>query len=169
MSLAPCFPVSTPVGTAWCRVDDEGRLVELLLGEDAAGAPGPGNEGIGDEPIRAALDAWFAGADDPGIGLAPVGTPFQRRVWERLRRIPRGTVATYGAIAADLGMPGAARAVGAACGANPIHLLVPCHRVVGSKGLVGYAAGLARKAWLLRHEGVPVPEAGVAARVDGSV
>ncbi|MFM7322244.1 MAG: methylated-DNA--[protein]-cysteine S-methyltransferase [Armatimonadota bacterium] len=163
------FVVDTPAGPARCRVDSDGRLTELLLGD--ADAPGTFHEFPGDErvaAVRAALERWFGGADDPGIALAPDGTEFRQRVWERLRRIPRGTVATYGEIAADLGVPGAARAVGAACGANPIHLFVPCHRVVGARGLTGYAAGLGRKAWLLRHEGVPVPEPDAPVRAGGS-
>ncbi|MEY2620985.1 MAG: hypothetical protein RIT26_805 [Pseudomonadota bacterium] len=84
-----------------------------------------------------------------------VGTPFQRRVWQQVRRIGRGQVRTYAEIASELGHPRAARAVGAAVGRNPWLMLVPCHRVVGQGGrLTGYAAGLARKQALLRLEGV---------------
>jgi O-6-methylguanine DNA methyltransferase len=81
------------------------------------------------------------------------GTPFQRAVWDALVAIPAGETRTYGALAAALGRPAAARAVGAACGRNPIGLLVPCHRAVGADGsLTGYAWGLARKRWLLERE-----------------
>lgn len=81
------------------------------------------------------------------------GTPFQRSVWSALRDIPFGETRTYGAIAAAVGRPGAARAVGAACRTNPIGLVVPCHRVVGHDGrLTGYAGGLDLKARLLAHE-----------------
>ncbi|MFY8053249.1 MAG: methylated-DNA--[protein]-cysteine S-methyltransferase [Armatimonadaceae bacterium] len=92
------------------------------------------------------------------VPLSPKGTAFQQQVWDALQEIPYGSTTTYGALAKLLGNAGAMRAVGAANGANPIWLLIPCHRVVGSKGLHGYAGGLERKAWLLRHEGVPVPE-----------
>ncbi len=99
--------------------------------------------------------AYFAGdltALDT-IAVATGGSAFQRRVWAALRAIPPGTTATYGGLAATIGMPTARRAVGLANGANPIALVVPCHRVVGANGsLTGYGGGLPRKAWLLRHE-----------------
>lgn len=82
------------------------------------------------------------------------GTPFQLLVWEQLRCIPYGKTRTYGEIAQTIGRPTASRAVGAANGANPISIIVPCHRVIGSDGsLTGYAAGLANKSWLLSLEG----------------
>jgi methylated-DNA-[protein]-cysteine S-methyltransferase len=81
------------------------------------------------------------------------GTPFQRAVWRALQQIPYGQTSTYGAIAAALGNPKAVRAVGAAIGQNPHSIIVPCHRVVGTKGaLTGYAGGLDRKTYLLAHE-----------------
>ena len=107
-------------------------------------------------PIATALDAYFAG-DLGALGAVPVatgGSDFQRAVWAALRTIPAGTTTGYGALAAALGKPGAARAVGLANGANPIGIVVPCHRVIGADGkLTGYAGGVGRKAWLLRHEG----------------
>ncbi|MGH8254728.1 MAG: methylated-DNA--[protein]-cysteine S-methyltransferase, partial [Steroidobacteraceae bacterium] len=82
------------------------------------------------------------------------GTDFQRRVWAALRRIRPGSVLSYGALAAELGRPTAARAVGLANGSNPIAIVVPCHRVIGADAsLTGYGGGLARKRWLLAHEG----------------
>jgi len=82
------------------------------------------------------------------------GTPFQREVWKMLRSIPCGQVMFYGQLAGALNRAGAARAVGAANGSNPVSIVVPCHRVIGSNGLLtGYAGGVARKEWLLRHEG----------------
>ncbi|MGE5529385.1 MAG: methylated-DNA--[protein]-cysteine S-methyltransferase [Patescibacteria group bacterium] len=88
-----------------------------------------------------------------GFAVDPPGTAFQRRVWAALREIPHGTTATYGEVAEKVGRPGAARAVGAACGANPIALAVPCHRVVGAGGnLTGFGGGLEMKAQLLRME-----------------
>jgi methylated-DNA-[protein]-cysteine S-methyltransferase len=81
------------------------------------------------------------------------GTPFQQRVWGALQRIPFGTTTTYGGLAEALGEPKAVRAVGLANGANPISIIIPCHRVVGANGsLTGYGGGLARKEWLLAHE-----------------
>ena len=82
------------------------------------------------------------------------GTPFQREVWEAIRAIPQGETLSYSDLAAAVGRPRAVRAVGAATGANPVSILVPCHRVVGSNGaLTGYAGGLERKRRLLEHEG----------------
>ena len=106
--------------------------------------------------IAAALDADLAGSPQPAA--IPVafrsGTAFQRRVWEELRSIPRGETVTYGELAVCLGMPGAARAVGAAVARNPISIVVPCHRVVGAEGsLTGYAGGVERKRALLALEG----------------
>jgi methylated-DNA-[protein]-cysteine S-methyltransferase len=103
------------------------------------------------------LSDYFAGTRRVfDLPLRPAGTDFQRRVWQVLASVPWGTTTTYGAIAARLGMPpGASRAVGAANGANPIAIVLPCHRVIGSDGrLTGYAGGLERKAGLLRLEGV---------------
>ena len=107
--------------------------------------------------ITAALDRYFDGdltALD-AIPIATAGTDFQRSVWAALRQIPPGETSGYGALAARIGKPGAARAVGLANGLNPIGIVVPCHRVIGASGtLTGYAGGVDRKAWLLAHEGV---------------
>ncbi len=109
--------------------------------------------------VRAALDAYFAG-DIGAIDRVPVetaGTPFQREVWAALRRIPAGDTMSYGALAATIDRHSAVRAVGRANGANPIGIVVPCHRVIGADTtLTGYGGGLERKRWLLRHEGVAV-------------
>ncbi|MBI2691207.1 MAG: methylated-DNA--[protein]-cysteine S-methyltransferase [Solirubrobacterales bacterium] len=100
------------------------------------------------------LDEYFAGERDSfDLRLEPNGTEFQRAVWNALQQIPYGDTRSYGQIAAQVGRPGAARAVGMANNRNPIAVIVPCHRVVGSGGaLVGYAGGLERKIWLLDHE-----------------
>ena len=83
------------------------------------------------------------------------GTPFQRKVWTALPKIPTGTTMSYGALAAKLNAPNAMRAVGHANGSNPISVVVPCHRLIGANGtLVKYGGGLERKRWLLEHEGV---------------
>lgn len=115
-----------------------------------------------DELLDAARDqltAWFARErDDFDLPLAPLGTPFQRAVWERLLAIPLGATTTYGVISASLSPDGVApqgqaQGVGQAVGHNPITVVVPCHRVVGSDGsLVGFAGGLDRKRWLLARE-----------------
>ena len=101
------------------------------------------------------LDAYFAGsgADISNIPLDMRGAEFEKQVWAALCRIPAGETTSYGAIARDLGAPAASRAVGAANGANPVAIIVPCHRVIGSTGsLTGYGGGLRRKQWLLDHE-----------------
>jgi methylated-DNA-[protein]-cysteine S-methyltransferase len=106
------------------------------------------------EEVTAQLDAYFASeltAFDVPLGLD--GTAFQRRVWEELLRIPFGERISYGELARRVERPGSARAVGLANGRNPVSIIVPCHRVVGSDGrLTGYGGGLDRKAWLLDHE-----------------
>jgi methylated-DNA-[protein]-cysteine S-methyltransferase len=101
------------------------------------------------------LAAYFAGthAEIAGLPLDLRGARFEKRVWQALCRIAPGETTSYGSIAAALGSPGAARAVGAANGANPVAIIVPCHRVIGSSGaLTGYGGGLDRKIWLLEHE-----------------
>jgi methylated-DNA-[protein]-cysteine S-methyltransferase len=106
-------------------------------------------------PARRALEAYFAGALDAVAGLetAAAGTDFQRAVWTALRTIPAGQTTSYGGLAAQLGRSNAARAVGLANGANPIPIVVPCHRVIGGDGsLTGFGSGLPRKRWLLDHE-----------------
>ena len=118
-----------------------------------------------DLPVFAAarqwMDDYFAGAQ-PDVSMLPLslqGTAFQQEVWQLLLEIPYGTVTTYGALAAQLAQRRgltrfSAQAVGSAVGKNPISILVPCHRVVGSNGvLTGYAGGISRKEWLLCHEG----------------
>jgi methylated-DNA-[protein]-cysteine S-methyltransferase len=148
--------VETPIGRL--RVEAEGGVVVALRFE----GPGEGRLRDGGGPADAAvlreaeaqLRAWFAGErDDFDLPIAPRGTPFQRAVWDALVAIPPGETRTYGAIARSLGRPSAARAVGAACGANPIGILVPCHRVVGADGgLTGFGWGLERKRWLIERE-----------------
>jgi methylated-DNA-[protein]-cysteine S-methyltransferase len=105
--------------------------------------------------LTAALRAYFAGdlgAID-GLPVATGGTDFQRAVWAALREIPCGETRSYGELAQRIGHPTAVRAVGLANGANPVAVVVPCHRVIGADGsLTGYGAGIERKRWLLAHE-----------------
>lgn len=106
-------------------------------------------------PARRAIQAYFDGDLDAVAELdtAIAGTAFQRTVWGALKRIPAGETRTYGCLATELGRPNAARAVGLANGANPIPIIVPCHRVIGASGaLTGFGSGLPRKRWLLDHE-----------------
>ncbi len=159
------FP--TPVGDALIVTDAEGRLrafdwhdyedrmdrlMRLHYGPQATLT-----KGAAPKPVRHALEAYFAG-EIPAIDGLPChtgGTAFQRTVWQALRTIPAGKTLSYGQLAAQIGSPKAVRAVGLANGANPIGLVVPCHRVIGANGsLTGYGGGLERKRWLLRHEGV---------------
>lgn len=107
------------------------------------------------------LDAYFEGdlAALDALKVHTGGTPFQQAVWSALLRVRAGTTATYGELAAWLGRPQAARAVGAAVGQNPVSIVLPCHRIVGANGsLTGYGGGLERKRWLLQHEGVSLPK-----------
>ena len=111
--------------------------------------------------VAARLDAYFAGEHRAlnDVAIEPTGTAFQLAVWAALRRVPAGQTTTYAALARAIGSPRAVRAVGAANGANPIWLIIPCHRAIGSDGrLVGYAGGVERKRWLLAHEGALQPD-----------
>jgi len=106
------------------------------------------------EMLRQLEEYAAGGRTEFSVALDPAGTEFQRRVWELTRAIPYGETRTYGTLARELGAPGAARAVGAAMGANPLAILVPCHRVLGAAGrLTGYAYGLSLKQRLLELEG----------------
>ena len=157
--------MTTPVGQAILVTDDQGRLRVLDFGDYEVRmerlltrAYGPVSLATGTAPsdIRQALEAYFAGAFSSlaGIRWATGGTDFQRTVWQALTTIPPGETLSYGALAARIGRPRAVRAVGLANGANPVAIVVPCHRVIGSDGsLTGYGGGLPRKQWLLTHEG----------------
>jgi O-6-methylguanine DNA methyltransferase len=107
------------------------------------------------DEVYAQLQAYLTGERrELDVPCRPEGTPFQRAVWEALCRIPYGETSTYARLARELGRPGAARAVGAAVGRNPIWIAIPCHRCIGSDGsLTGYAGGLEMKRALLEREG----------------
>ncbi|HEV2546451.1 MAG TPA: methylated-DNA--[protein]-cysteine S-methyltransferase [Stellaceae bacterium] len=157
--------LKTPIGTALLLTDGEGVLRALDWQEfaDRVRREVPlhyrGAEmrpGRAPDRIRKALSAYFAGdlAAVDAIPVAAEGTPFQQKVWAALRRIPVGETLSYSALAKKIGHPAAIRAVGLANGANPISVVVPCHRVIGADGtLTGYGGGLPRKRWLLAHEG----------------
>jgi len=135
------------------------RLLRLHYGADAVVlVEHTGNPPSPPSHARRALEAYFAG-DLSALDALQVqtgGTAFQRQVWSELRKIPVGHTINYGQLAERIGRPTAVRAVGHANGANPIGIIVPCHRVIGTNAsLTGYAGGVHRKHWLLTHEGVP--------------
>lgn len=143
--------LGTRLGTISFAVDQAGRLVELSFGPRAAGEQGgsPHCRRVRDE-----LAEYFAGSRTVfDLDLAPAGTPFQRRVWNALTEIPYGQTLSYGEIARRIGLPGAARAVGQANGANPIPIVIPCHRVIAADGTIGgFSSGLEIKRQLLSIE-----------------
>ncbi len=123
------------------------QLATFFPGETPVESPVPAG-------IASAFDAYFGGDRDAlnGLKSEPLGTPYEQRVWEALKDIPAGNTASYGEMAKALGS--SARAIGRANGRNPVALIHPCHRVIGADGsLTGYAGGLERKEWLLKHEG----------------
>lgn len=157
-STAPLYSdhYDCPLGRLWLVADDVG-LTYLELPHtkhpfkpDREPVPTPGRLA---EVVRQ-LDAYFAGKrQDFDLPLSPRGTEFQLEVWQGLRNIPYAHTASYGELARRIGRPRAVRAVGAANGANPLSIIVPCHRVIGSDGsLTGYGGGLEAKQWLLAHE-----------------
>lgn len=114
-------------------------------------------------PIASAIEqiqAYFSGErTEFDLSYHAEGTPFQQAVWNLLEQIPFGTTLTYGAIAEKLNRTGGAQAVGAACGSNPLPIVIPCHRVIGTDGsMTGFGGGLPIKHQLLNHEGIPVGE-----------
>jgi methylated-DNA-[protein]-cysteine S-methyltransferase len=126
------------------------RPDDSLLGERVD--PGPGD--VLSEAARQLAEYFGRGRTEFELPLAPRGTPFQHRVWELLRGIPYGSTRSYGDLARELGGPRLTRAVGTANGRNPLSIVVPCHRVIGTDGsLTGFAGGLERKLFLLRLEG----------------
>lgn len=145
--------VDSPIGDLLLVGDGHALTGLFMLPGPAIGADWRKDPGLFAETEQQ-LRAYFAGelhAFD--VPLAPHGTEFQREVWRALTSIPYGTTTTYGKIAADVGRPAASRAVGMANGRNPISIIVPCHRVIGSNGtLTGYGGGLHRKEFLLSME-----------------
>jgi methylated-DNA-[protein]-cysteine S-methyltransferase len=150
--------VESPLGTILLTSDGTALTGLYFQGQRYAPEPEAGWARRDDLPVlaraRAWLDAYFAGHPlDVDLQLAPHGTPFQRTVWQEIGRIPKGETITYAELARRSGNAAAVRAAGAATGRNPISLMIPCHRVVGSDGsLTGYAGGLERKRKLLALE-----------------
>ena len=142
----------SPFGELCATVDARGALTSLRFGGPPPGAVRD-EQGLAD--VRRQLAEYFAGKRRRfELELAPRGTPFQLRVWSALREIGFGEVESYRGLAARVGQPNATRAVGRANGANPIPIVIPCHRVIASDGsLGGYSGGLTIKAGLLSIEG----------------
>ena len=156
--------IETAFATFAAWVDERGRLVRFNLSAKGAAKVDPG--AVHDEraiaQVREQVEEYCAGArTDFDLDLAPTGTEFQRAVWNALLEIPFGETCSYGDIARKIGQPKAARGVGSANHANPIALIVPCHRVIGADGsLTGYGGGLPLKRALLEHEAAHRPGAG---------
>ena len=151
--------LATPFGSMQIAVDAEGVLVEICLPNrghgDETPQPWPQKARGGANEAAAQLGEYFSRKRlDFELRLNPQGSNFERIVWHRLRAIPYGATASYGAIAMELGLINGARAVGRANGANPIPIVIPCHRVIGTDGtLTGYGGGLPLKRALLEMEG----------------
>lgn len=158
--------LETPIGEMVVTTDAEGtlravdwtdhgeRMLKMLrryYGKDGFTLV----EGKVPDKVRNAVQRYFGGELEAldGLPVAETGTAFQREVWRALREIPCGTTVSYGELAKRIGRPAAVRAVGLANGSNPVGVIVPCHRVIGSDGsLTGYGGGMERKQWLLLHE-----------------
>ncbi|WP_419828129.1 methylated-DNA--[protein]-cysteine S-methyltransferase [Sphingomonas sp.] len=154
--------IASPLGMLTLVAEDAGLVAVLWPNEDARRVPLSPTEARAHPVLEKAtrqLGDWFAGRRrDFDLPLAPRGTPFQLAVWDALAAIPFGNTRSYAAIAREIGKPDAVRAVGAANGRNPLSIVLPCHRVVGSAGaLTGFAGGLAAKRWLLAHEAADMP------------
>ncbi len=163
--------IETPIGALNALVDDAGKLAELhfserqflgsseFLGGPRRSPPRTSEEPRSSEapnwPVAKQLSEYFAGKRTVfELDLALRGTTFQLDVWNALRDIPYGDTISYAELARRIGKPNAVRAVGTANGANPIPVIIPCHRVIGSNGtLTGYGGGIERKQWLLALEG----------------
>ena len=158
--------VKTPIGELGIVADEEGRLravewtehedrmhrsFRLQYGQDGFAFKNSRNPGGHSVALRAYFDGELTAID--GLKVATGGTPFQKSVWKALRAIPCGETITYAVLAERVGRPKAVRAAGHANGDNPISVVVPCHRVIGTNGsLTGYGGGIERKRWLLAHE-----------------
>jgi len=156
-----CHP--TPLGSMILAATPDGLIGAWFSGQaHCPGVAADWHEDLANPLLRAAgqqLDEWFSGRRQQfALPLAAQGTAFQRAVWDEIARVGYGQTRTYAEVAARLGKPGAARAAGAATAHNPLAIIVPCHRLLGSHGaLVGYAGGLERKRALLALEAAHAP------------
>jgi methylated-DNA-[protein]-cysteine S-methyltransferase len=160
--------IESPIGPLTAAVRAE-RICMLHFGGDEPSIdatlerwhPGEPRDRRALGTVRGMLSRYFEGehAVIDTVAVELNGTAFQKRVWQALRHIPAGSTISYAELARRIAEPAAVRAVGAANGANPVALIVPCHRVIGSDGtLTGYGGGLDRKRWLLTHERVTAPQ-----------
>lgn len=150
------------VGTHFAYYDSPIGIIEVGGGDDAVTSlvfveerrDGVASNGVCDEAVRQISEYFDGKREKFDLEIKLEGTEFQQEVWEELGAIPFGQTVSYGDLARAIGKPSAVRAVGAANGSNPISIILPCHRVVGSDGgMTGYGGGLWRKEWLLKHEG----------------
>jgi methylated-DNA-[protein]-cysteine S-methyltransferase len=171
--------VPTPVGCMLLISDPDGfvraidwenyevrmhRLLRLHYGEGNVTLDDMLRPSSSRRTVERYLDGDLCAIDD--LPVKTGGTPFQREVWQALRQIPAGQTTTYGDLATQIGRSKAVRAVGLANGANPVGVVVPCHRVIGADAsLTGYGGGLERKRWLLAHEGARLPHQAAAPKV----
>ncbi len=148
-----CAYISTPVGNLEITADQE-AITQISVVKNAKAQKGDVPQHV--RLCIQQLQEYFDGRrKDFDLPLRFTGTQFQEKVWKELQAIPYGKTRSYGDMAKRLRKPGASRAVGGANNKNPLMIVVPCHRVIGSTGsLVGYAGGLDKKEWLLKHEGV---------------
>lgn len=174
--MTTCYTttVESPCGPLFCVVNEDGAVVRIEFenGRESQKLTrrlaDEGFEIVEDRErtaeVRRQLEEYFAGERQTfDLTLAPEGTAFERSVWNELSRIPYGQTRSYAEIARTLGKPGAARAVGRANGANPIPIVVPCHRVIGANGsLTGFGGGLEVKSLLLEIEGAALPFSKIA-------
>jgi methylated-DNA-[protein]-cysteine S-methyltransferase len=163
----------TPIGTMFLAADTHGlvlccfsrnkedRLRKWALNDTelvstSGNHPVPGKAKAILAAAKSGLDLYFQGRSQSpaGLKLTPHGTPFQQLTWQAIAKVPYGKTLTYGELAKAIGKPRAFRAVASACKANPLAIIVPCHRIVASGALGGYNSGTAKKKYLLRHEGV---------------
>ncbi|MFY0697967.1 MAG: methylated-DNA--[protein]-cysteine S-methyltransferase [Balneola sp.] len=142
--------LETPIG--YLRILSNGSGITGIKFMDF---DGPEDPDIHTESAKTQLKEYFENKRDRfDLNLMPEGTDFEQKVWSQLNNIPHGTTTSYGKIASHLGDKNFSQAVGSANGKNPIAVVIPCHRVIGSDNkLVGYAGGMERKEWLLKHEG----------------
>lgn len=152
------YELDSPLGPMWAAFTEHGRLRQMGFGglDPRATMPlAPRSQREAFKYLQRQIEAYFAGTLHTfTVPLDPLGTHFQQRIWEHVQAIPFGKTTTYQQLAEATGNGLAAQAVGAAVGANPIALLIPCHRVIGTDGsLKGYAWGLEVKEALLKHEG----------------
>lgn len=145
--------IKTPIG--WLEATFSGDTLVKINFQDSPPEELSSSVSGREKKLHQQLTEYFEGSRSRfDLSLSPEGTSFQKQVWQRLAKIPYGQTISYGELARRLNDPNKMRAVGRANGQNPLPIIIPCHRVIGSNGtLTGYSGGIKRKKWLLRHEG----------------